>query len=317
MKYIIKRIFTLIITLMLVSVFTFAAFNVIPGDPALIMLGTDASPEKIEVLREELGLNQDLAQRYVNWLVKFTKGDLGKSIRFSEPVKDLVFERIPVTLSLAVLSLLIIVIISIPIGICAAKKEGTIIDTIINLMCEINIAIPSFFLGVVIILVFGIILKLFSPGAYVNYNDDFIGFLEYLIMPAVAIALPNIAIVVKFLRSSVIKENAKDYVRTAYSKGNRERNVLYGHVLKNSLVTVITLMGMITAGILGGSIIVEQIFSLPGIGNILIMSISTRDFPLAQTLVIYLAFIVVVINFFVDVLYQIIDPRIRYVQKNS
>lgn len=311
MKYIVKRIFTLIVTLILVSVFTFAAFNVIPGDPALVMLGTNASPEQVEVLREELGLNESLPKRYVNWVVNFTKGDLGKSIRFSEPVKELVAKRIPVTLSLAILSLLIIFTISIPLGAYAAKKEGTVIDTIINFVSQINIAIPSFFLGVIIILIFGIILKVFSPGAYVDYNDDFIGFLEYLIAPAITIALPNIATVVKFLRSSVIKENAKDYVRTAYSKGNKEINVLYGHVLKNSLITVITLMGMIIAGILGGSIIVEQIFSLPGIGNILIMSISTRDFPLAEALVIYLAFIVVVINFFVDVLYQVIDPRIR------
>lgn len=311
MKYIVKRIFTLIVTLILVSVFTFAAFNVIPGDPALVMLGTNASPEQVEVLREELGLNESLPKRYVNWVANFTKGDLGKSIRFSEPVKELVAKRIPVTLSLAILSLLIIFTISIPLGAYAAKKEGTVIDTIINLVSQINIAIPSFFLGVIIILIFGIIFKVFSPGAYVDYNDDFIGFLEYLIAPAITIALPNIATVVKFLRSSVIKENAKDYVRTAYSKGNKERNVLYGHVLKNSLITVITLMGMIIAGILGGSIIVEQIFSLPGIGNILIMSISTRDFPLAEALVIYLAFIVVVINFFVDVLYQVIDPRIR------
>jgi len=313
MKYIFKRIFTLIVTLILVSVFTFAAFNMIPGDPALVMLGTNASIEQVEVLREELGLNESLPKRYVNWVVNFTKGDLGKSIRFSEPVKDLIAERIPVTLSLAVLSLLIIFTVSIPLGTYAAKKEGTAIDTIINLLSQINIAIPSFFLGIVIILVFGIILGAFSPGAYVDYKDDFIGFLEYLIAPAITIALPNIAIVVKFLRSSVIKEHAKDYVRTAYSKGNKERNVLYGHVLKNSLITVITLMGMIIAGILGGSIIVEQIFSLPGIGNILIMSISTRDFPLTQALVIYLAFIVVVINFFVDVLYQVIDPRIRHI----
>lgn len=311
MRYILKRIFTLIVTLILVSVFTFAAFNVIPGDPALVMLGTDASSEKVEVLREELGLNQGLTERYVNWVAKFTKGDLGESIRFSEPVKDLVAKRIPVTLSLAVISLFIIFIISIPLGTYAAKKEGTAIDTAINLLSQINIAIPSFFLGLVIILVFGIILKTFSPGAYVDYNDDFAGFLEYLIAPAITIALPNIATVVKFLRASVIKENAKDYVRTAYSKGNKEGTVLYGHVLKNSLITVITLMGMIIASILGGSIIVEQIFSLPGIGNILIMSISTRDFPLAQALVIYIAFIVVVINFFVDVLYQVIDPRIR------
>lgn len=311
MKYILRRIITFIITLMLISVFTFGAFNVIPGDPALVMLGTNASPERVETLRKELGLNESLTKRYVTWVVNFAKGDFGKSIRFSEPVKDLVSKRIPVTVSLAILSLFIIFIIAVPLSIFSAKHEGSLIDTIINTICQINIGIPSFFLGVIIILIFGIVLKVFSPGAYVDYNKDFIGFLKYLIAPAVTIALPNIAVVVKFLRAAVIKEKTKDYVRTAYSKGNKEGTVLYAHVLKNALITVITLMGMIVAGILGGSIIVEQIYSLPGIGNLLIMGISTRDFPLTQTLVLYLAFIVVVINFLVDVLYQVIDPRIR------
>lgn len=311
MKYILRRIITFIVTLMLISVFTFGAFNVIPGDPALVMLGTNASPERVETLRKELGLNESLTKRYVTWVANFIKGDFGKSIRFSEPVKDLVSKRIPVTVSLAVLSLFIIFIIAVPLSIFSAKREGSFVDTMINTICQINIGIPSFFLGVIIILIFGIVLKVFSPGAYVDYNKDFIGFLKYLIAPAVTIALPNIAVVVKFLRAAVIKEKTKDYVRTAYSKGNKEGTVLYVHVLKNALITVITLMGMIVAGILGGSIIVEQIYSLPGIGNLLIMGISTRDFPLTQTLVLYLAFIVVVINFFVDVLYQAIDPRIR------
>ncbi|KOF57608.1 peptide ABC transporter permease [Clostridium sp. DMHC 10] len=311
MKYVLRKGIALIVTLIFVSAFTFAAFNVIPGDPALVMLGTNASPERVEALRKELGLNESLTKRYVTWVANFIRGDFGKSIRFSEPVKDLVSKRIPVTVSLAILSLFIIFIIAIPLSIFAASKEGAIIDTIINIICQINIGIPSFFLGVIIILIFGIVLKVFSPGAYVDYNEDFIGFLKYLIAPAVTIALPNIAVVVKFLRAAVIKEKRKDYVRTAYSKGNKENTVLYVHVLKNALITVITLMGMIIAGILGGSIIVEQIFSLPGIGNLLITAISTRDFPLTQTLVLYLAFIVVVINFLVDVLYQVIDPRIR------
>ncbi|MCD2347052.1 ABC transporter permease [Clostridium guangxiense] len=311
MKYVLRKGIALIVTLIFVSAFTFAAFNVIPGDPALVMLGTNASPERVEALRKELGLNESLTKRYVTWVANFIRGDFGKSIRFSEPVKDLVSKRIPVTVSLAILSLFIIFIIAIPLSIFAASKEGSIIDTIINIICQINIGIPSFFLGVIIILIFGIVLKVFSPGAYVDYNKDFIGFLKYLIAPAVTIALPNIAVVVKFLRAAVIKEKRKDYVRTAYSKGNKENTVLYVHVLKNALITVITLMGMIIAGILGGSIIVEQIFSLPGIGNLLITAISTRDFPLTQTLVLYLAFIVVVINFLVDVLYQVIDPRIR------
>lgn len=311
MKYILKRISTLIITLILISGVTFLAFNVIPGDPAVVMLGTDASPEKVDALRQELGLDQSLSQRYANWTIGIVKGDLGKSIRFSQPVKNIVAERIPVTLFLAILSLLLIFTISIPLGIFSAKNEGKLIDEVINIISQINISVPSFFLGIILILVFGITLKLFSPGKYISYNKDFIGFIKYLIMPAIAIALPNIAVVVKYLRASVIKQKSQDYVRTAYSKGNKENAVLYRHILKNSLITIITLMGMIISGILGGSIIIEQLFSLPGLGSILVMSISTRDFPLTQALVIYFAFIVVFINFLVDMLYQIIDPRIR------
>ena len=311
MRYILKRIITLIVTLILVSVITFLAFNVLPGDPALVMLGTDASPQKIVALRQELGLNESLPKRYVSWIENFVKGDLGKSIRFSEPVKDLVAKRIPVTFSLTIMSLLVIFIVAIPLGIFTAKKEGTVIDTVITVVCQINMAIPYFFLGILLIILFGIILKFFSPGRYVDYNQDFIGFLKYMIMPAIAIALPNIAIVVKFLRASVIQQMKQDYVRTAYSKGNSENKVLYRHMLKNSLITIITLMGMIISEILGVIIIIEQLFGVPGIGSILIMAISTRDFPLTQALVICFAFIVVFINFLVDILYQVIDPRIR------
>lgn len=311
MKYILRKIVTLIVTLIVVSGITFFSFNVVPGDPALLILGTEATPQKVENLRQELGLNQNLPERYINWIGNFIKGDMGKSIRFSQPVKDLIVTRIPVTFSLAVMSLILIIVISIPLGIYSAKKEGTVIDTVINIISQINMAIPSFFMGVILILVFGIILKLFTPGKYVDYNKDFIGFLLYLIPAAFSIALPKIATVIKFLRASILQEMSKNYVRTAYSKGNKENSVLYRHILKNAMITIITLMGMIIAEILAGSIIVEQLFAIPGIGRLIVMSISTRDFPLTQALVICIAFFVVFINFLVDVLYQIIDPRIR------
>lgn len=311
MKYLARRAATLIVTMILVSLITFLAFNVIPGDPASIILGTNASPEKVELLRHEMGLDQSLPVRYIGWVVDFIKGDPGKSIRFSEPVGTLILSRLPVTLWLSIMTLLLVFVISIPLGIYTAKKEGTIIDTFIGVVCQVNIAIPSFFLGMLLILVFGIILKMFAPGKYIDYRQDFAGFLGYLIIPALAIALPKIATVVKFLRASVIQQLSSDYVRTAFSKGNKENAVLYGHVLKNALITIITLTGMIVADILAGSIIIEQLFSLPGIGRLLIMSISARDFPLIEVIVVYIAFIVVFMNFIVDVLYQVIDPRIR------
>lgn len=311
MNYIVRRIITLLVTLMLVSIGAFLAFNVIPGDPVAIILGTEASPQRITALRQELGLDQNLLTRYSNWIINFVHGDLGQSIRFSEPIKDLLADRIPVTLWLSILSLSLIIVIAIPVGIYAAKKEGSLIDAVINIVGHINMAIPSFFLGMLLILICGIILKLFAPGNYVDYRENFFGFLKYLLAPAVAIALPKIAMVVKFLRTSVIEQMSLNYVRTAYSKGNNDNAVLYRHVLKNAIIPVITLMGMIIADIAVNSIIIEQLFALPGIGRLLIVGISARDFPLVQVIVIYMAAVVVLINFLLDLLYQLIDPRIR------
>jgi peptide/nickel transport system permease protein len=311
MQYIIRRIATLLVTLILVSVVTFLAFNVIPGDPAVVMLGINASPQRIAALRQELGLNQDLFTRYIHWMMNFVKGSLGRSIRFSEPIRDLLATRLPVTLWLSILAVILILLISIPLGIYAAKKEGCLIDTGMNVIGQINMAIPSFFLGMLLILIFGIILKWFEPGNYIDYHQNFIGFIQYLITPAIAIAIPKIATVVKFLRSSIIQQMSLDFVRTAYSKGNTDNAVLYGHVLKNAIIPIITLMAMIVADIFAGSIIIEQLFGLPGIGRLLIVAISARDFPLAQAIVIYMAGMVVLINFLVDLSYQVIDPRIR------
>jgi peptide/nickel transport system permease protein len=311
MGYLLRRFMTLFLTLLLVSVLTFIAFNIVPGDPVRLILGTEATAERVDVLRIQLGLDKPFPQRYADWLGGFIRGNPGDSIKYSVPVGNLIGERLPVTLFLAMLSILLIIAVSIPLGIYSAKKRYTLIDRVISAVTMINISMPSFFLGVVFIWVFGIILRFFKPGGYIDYKADFVGFLGYLLFPALAIALPNIAIVVKFLRTSVIGQIKSDYVRTAYSKGNRENAVLYRHVLKNALVPVVTLLGMIVAEIFSGSIIVEQVFGLPGIGRLLISSISSRDFPLIETLVIYIAFIVVVVNFLVDVALRLIDPRIR------
>lgn len=311
MKYIVKKIATLIITLLLVTFITFLAFQIIPGDSAVTSLGTSATKEAIEALREQMGLNENVIVRYFNWIGGTLHGDFGESARFNMPVSQLIQDRLPVTIWLAVLSMIIIVVISIPLGIVSAKKEEGIIDRIITLFTHAAMAIPPFFLGIIITLVFGILLKWFIPGRFVNPKDDIIGSIRYLMFPAFAIAIPKIAMVVKFLRSSLLRQLKLDYVRTARSKGNMENVILYRHVLKNAFIPVITFLGMITADVLAGSIIIEQVFSLPGLGNLLVLAISNRDYAVVQTIILYIAAVVIVVNFIVDMIYQWIDPRVR------
>lgn len=311
MKYILKRVLILLLTLFMVSILAFSAFNIVPGDPAALILGTQASPERLDALREQLGLNQSIPTQYIQWVTGFLHGDYGQSIKYSVPVRDLLADRLPVTLGLSLLSILLIVTISIPIGVYAAKKRNTLVDRIINTFTMAGISVPSFFLGVIFIWIFGIVLKFFTPGKYIAYSDNFVGFMGFLLFPALAIAIPNIATVVKFLRSSMIGQFGSDYVRTAYSKGNQDGAVLYRHVLKNALVSILPLLGMIVAEIFSGSIIIEQVFGIPGIGRLLVSSITSRDFPLVETLVVYIAFVVVLVNTAVDILLQVIDPRIR------
>ena len=312
MKYMIKKLTTLIITLLLVSMVTFVAFSVIPGDAAIAKLGTEATEERIEALREEMGLNGTIPERYVRWLTKAVQGDFGDSYQYSGiTVRDLLGQRLPVTIMLAVLSLLIIVCVSIPIGIIAARTEGTMIDAIINLLTQVTMAIPGFFLGMLITYVFGIMLRFFQPGNFVMPQDDLVGCLKYLVFPAISIAIPKIAMVVKFLRNSVLSEVKKDYVRTAYSKGNRTKKVLYIHVLQNALIPVITFVAIVAAEVLAGGIVVEQVFSVNGMGRLLVTAISNRDFPVVQAVVLYITALVIVINFVVDMLYQLVDPRVR------
>ncbi len=312
MKYMIKKITTLIITLLLVSVVTFVAFSVIPGDPALAKLGTYATPERVEALREEMGLNKSLPERYIDWLQGALHGDFGESYQYAgNAVSDLINQRLQVTALLAVMAFIIILVISIPLGIISARKEGTWVDVFINLFTQVTMAIPAFFLGMILTYFFGLMLKFFQPGKFVMPQENFGACIRYLFFPAIAIAIPKIAMVVKFLRNSVLSEVKKDYVRTAYSKGNRTKKVLYTHVFQNALIPVITFIAMVAAEILAGSIVVEQVFSVTGMGRLLVTAISNRDYPIVQAVVLYITLIVIVINFIVDILYQFVDPRVR------
>ncbi|MBO6269050.1 MAG: ABC transporter permease, partial [Clostridium sp.] len=287
MKNIVRKIVTLIITLLCISFLSFAAFSVIPGDAALSKLGKDATIEQIEALREEMGFNDPLPARYSKWLSSAMQGDFGESYRYTgTSVKTLIARRLPITVLLAGISLVIIVVISVPLGILSARYSGKWVDILTAQVSQVLMAVPAFFLGILLTYFFGLVLKFFKPGAFVQPSDDFRASVHYLFYAALAIALPKIAMVVRFLRNSVISELKKDYVRTAYSKGNDENRVLYKHVLKNALIPVVTFIAMVIAEILAGSIVVEQVFSVPGIGRLLVSSISNRDYPVVQALVL-------------------------------
>lgn len=311
MKYIVKKALTLAGTLLLVSFIAFLLFQIVPGDPVTSMLGTEYSEERAESLREELGINKPVIVRYVNWLTDFVKGDFGISYKYKMPVSRLISDKMPVTMYLAVITLIVIVIISVPLGVFMARFGHRKVSKVFDIVNQSVMAVPSFFLGIMITIIFGLVLKWFTPGKYVSYRDDFNGFIMYLIPAAFAVAIPKIAMMVKFLKNSLIREMDSDYVRTAYSNGAGENRVLFCHVLRNGLMPAITLLGMIIAEIMAGSIVVEQVFNLPGLSAILVSSVSTRDYPVVQAIVVYIAFVVIITNCIVDILYHIIDPRVK------
>lgn len=312
MKVIVKKILTLIITLLVISLLSFTAFTLIPGDAAISRLGTDATEEQVEALREEMGLNDALIVRYGRWLGKALQGDFGESLQYDKvQVSELIRTRLPITLTLSVLSLILILVVSLPLALWSVKYHDQFADRLINGISTVTMAIPAFFLGILVTYVLGLVLKLFQPGSSVSLKEHFWQSLYYLLFPALAVALPKIAMTVRFLKSSLLGEMDQDYVRTAKAKGNDENRILYFHVLQNGLIPVVTFVAMIAAEILSGSIVAEQVFSLNGLGRLMITSISARDFPVVQAILLYITSVVVFLNTLVDILYVWIDPRTR------
>ena len=312
LAFIVKRICSAFITLFLVSVFSFLVFSVIPGDPALLALGTEAGVEQITALRAEMGIDRSVPVRYLQWLGNFLSGNPGNSLRFrGETVSALVLERLPVTFTLAVFALLLVLIIALPVSLFSARRENGPFEKLINILVTAGVGVPNFFLGVLFIWFFGITLRLFTAGTFVDYHAGAAGFIACLFFPALAIALPNAAILVKFLRASLIKEQHSDYFRTALSKGASHSTALFRHALRNAVIPSITVLGMIVAEVFSGSIVIEQVFAIPGIGRLLIAGIASRDYPLIQALVVYIALVVIIANTLVDIAIQSVDPRIR------
>ena len=311
LKYVLKRLGMLALTMLLVSFLTFLAFELISGDPARNMLGTNATPAQVEALRHELGLDQPFFVRYLDWLTGFFSGNLGVSFSYRQPVWDLIRCKLGISLVLSFMSFLLISVISIPLGIFSYQWEGGPMDWLRTGFNQLCMAVPPFFTGILLSWIFGIVFKIFTPGDFPDLYMWPVDSLIHLFFGAVCLSIPRIAMTVRMMRSTVVSEMNKAYVRTAISRGYDRHQVLVKHVLKNSLTSVITFLGQTMAEILGAAIVVEQVLGIPGLGRFLVLSISQRDYPVVQSIVVILAFWVVLAGTVADLVNQMIDPRLR------
>jgi peptide/nickel transport system permease protein len=298
-----RRVGRLLLTIFLISTIVFFVIRIIPGDPALVVAGMDATEEAIAAIRTKLGTDQPLPAQYLQWLWKVLRFDFGESLISGQSVIKLVFQRFPLTLSLAVLGILISVVIAIPLGVLSAVKRWSLWDYSGMAFSQIGMAIPSFWLGIMLLLIFAVKIKIFPLFGS--------GSIVHLILPAISLGIARAAIILRLTRASMIEELSKEYVITARAKGLTERMVKYKHALKNALLPVITITGIQLGYMLGGAIITEQVFSLPGLGRLFLTGIYQRDFPLIQGGVVFVAIIFSLINFAVDILYSVLNPRIR------
>lgn len=316
MKYVLKRIGMAAATLLLVSIIVFIMFQIVPGDVVTAKLGTDITQERAEALRNKYGLNDPLLVQYFNWISGICTGNLGISYSKDIPVGDLLLNNLVVTVSLAFMSLILIIVFAVPVGFWSGyisgknTKRAKLFDSIFDGVNQTFMAVPSFFIGILISVVFGIVLKWFAPGKYVSYSENITDFILYLIPAAISVAVPKIAMLVRFVKASVVGEMNKDYVRTAKSKGMSDIAILIHHVFKNSIITSVTALSVIMAEIFAGSVVVEQVFNLPGLGRLLISSIGTRDYPVVMDIVMYIAIMIITVNLIVDIIYRLTDPRI-------
>jgi peptide/nickel transport system permease protein len=293
----------LILTVLLISTIVFLVIRVIPGDPALVIAGIDASQSDIDAIRVKLGTDAPILSQYIQWIWDVLRFDFGDSMISGQPVTQLILERFPLTLSLALMGIVISIVIAIPLGVISAVKRWSLWDYLGMLFSQIGMAIPSFWLGILLLLLFSVKIKLFPLFGS--------GTLRHLILPAISLGIARAAVLLRLTRASMAEELSKEYVVTARSKGLTERMVNYKHALKNALLPVITIAGIQLGYMLGGAIIIEQVFSLPGLGRLFLFGVYQRDFPLIQGGVVFVAFIFSFINFGVDMLYSLLNPKIR------
>lgn len=311
-SFIVRRLIQAVIVIFLVTIISFLLLHIIPGDPVIRVLGMHASQAQVAQLRHELGLDMPIYMQYGNWILNLFHGDFGKSFIYHEDVAKLILERFPVTFYLTFLALTISTIIGIMAGVISGVKRGTFIDSFITLFANIGVAVPTFWLGLLGIYLFGLQLGWLPVEGWTSPLDDFWQSTRQVIMPVAALAVPNIAIVARQTRSSMLETIHQDYIRTATSKGLAQNVVFYKHALRNALIPVVTLLGVTVAFLIGGEVLTETVFNIPGIGRLLVRAALDNDYLIVQGIILIVGVIVVFTNLFVDITYGWIDPRIRY-----
>ncbi len=312
-EYVIRRVLILIVTLFLASVAIFAVINVMPGDPAQVILGTQATPETLERVRERIGLDQPLHVRYLDWIRGIVlRADFGESISYDVPISTLIASRLAVTGPLALMAMLIAATIALPLGVYAGTRRRQLGDYGAMIFAQLGMAIPAFWLGILLIYGLAVNLNVFPAGGFTSWAENPLLSLKSLVLPAVSLGVIRAAIITRMTRSAVLEVLQADYVRAARSKGLSERVVIYKHVLRNALISVVTILGLEFARLIAGAIIIETVFYLPGMGRLVLQSIEQRDLPVVQGMVLFIAATIMIINFVVDLLYGLFDPRIRY-----
>ncbi len=306
-----RRFASLFLTLLAVSALIFLVMDVLPGDPAAIMLGTSATPETLEALRRELGLDQPLVLRYLSWLAGVATGDLGTSYTYGVPVAGLIAERLAVTLPLAFIAILLSIAIAVPLGVASAARRNGAVDYAAGLLSQMFIAVPGFWVGLLLVLVFSVSLGWVPSGGFPGWRAGIVPALGALVLPAIALALPQAGVLTRVTRSAVIEVMNEDFVRTARAKGLPRRTALWRHAVPNALVPVVTILGLQFTFLIAGAVLVENVFNLPGLGRLALQALSQRDIIVMQDVVLFFAALVIVMNFLVDLSYLALDPRLR------
>jgi len=310
--YLFKRTLIFLLTLILVSIVIFAVLMVIPSDPAQIILGIHATPETLQTLRHQLGLDRPVVIRYLDYMKNLVMGDLGRSITYDVSIRSLIFSRLQVTVPLAILSMVFAIVLSIPMGVYSSLHRNRAGDYGIMAFSQVGLAVPAFWAGILLILLFAVTLHWLPAGGFQPWQGDLMKALKSLLLPALSLGIVRAAVLTRMTRSSMLEVLGEDYIRTAWSKGLPKRWVVYKHAFRNAIIPVVTIVGLQAGDLLAGAIIIENVFHLPGVGRLVFEAIGQRDLPVIQGVVLLIAMMIVAINFVMDIAYRYLDPRIRY-----